>query len=100
MHYHQYRRLMEHWVKTLSIPILEIDYEELVANQEAVTRRMLAFCGLEWDPACLDFHRSSRHVETASYEQVRHPIYTKSIERWKHYEKHLGPLREGLERGY
>jgi tetratricopeptide (TPR) repeat protein len=99
IHYHQYKCLMEHWKQSLSIPILEIDYEELVTHQEAVTRRMLAFCGLEWDPACLDFHRSSRHVSTASYEQVRQPIYSKSIGRWKHYEKHLGQLLEGLERG-
>ena len=100
IHYHQYQRLMQHWRQVLSLPMLEIDYEEMVSNQEGVTSRLLAFCGLEWDDACLRFHELDRQASTASYEQVRQPIYTKSVGRWKHYEQYLGPLREGLERGH
>ena len=100
VHYHQYQRLMHHWKQVLSLPILDVEYEELVDNQEAVTRRMLEFCGLEWDAACLRFHELDRHVATASYEQVRQPIYTKSVGRWRNYEQYLVPLRDGLERGY
>jgi len=100
IHFHQYRRLMQHWRQVLSLPMLDLDYEALVTNQEATTRRLLEFCGLDWNDACLQFHNLERHVNTASYDQVRQPIYTRSIGRWRHYEQYLDPLREGLERGH
>lgn len=94
--YQQYLRQMEHWRGVVGLPILEVVYEDLVADQEAGTRRILEFVGLEWDDACLRFHESSRVVMTASNEQVRRPMYRSSVERWRRYEKHLGPLKEAL----
>ncbi len=99
-HYHQYRRLMDHWRNVLSLPMLEISYEALVREPEATIRGLLEFCGLPWHDACLAFHESRRRVNTASYDQVRRPLYTRSVDRWRHYEAHLAPLLEGLERGY
>jgi Flp pilus assembly protein TadD len=96
-YYRQYQRLMAFWRETLEIPMFEISYERLVADLEGESRRLVDFLGLEWDPACLEFHRSKRMVHTASYDQVRQPIYTRSVERWRHYERHIGPLREALE---
>lgn len=95
-YYRQYQDLMAHWKQVLRIPILEVQYEEIVANQEEMTRKMIEFCGLEWDERCLRFHESERVVMTPSYDQVRRPIYTKSVARWKHYERHLGPLIAAL----
>ena len=95
-YYRDYARLMEHWERTLEIPVLRIRYEDTVEDQEAVTRKLLDFCGLEWDDACLEFHKARRHVATASYDQVRQKIYKKSKARWKNYQKHLAPLIEAL----
>ena len=91
-----YQRLMRHWRAVLDIPMLEVRYEEHVAEPERVAREMLDFLGLEWDPRCLRFHESKRVVKTASRDQVRRPIYTRSAGRWRHYEHHLGPLKEAL----
>lgn len=96
MYYRQYLRLMAHWRKTLTIPMLEVQYEDLVDDQETLSRRMIEFCGLEWDDACLEFHKSKRTVTTPSYDQVRRPIYRKSVERWRKYESHIAPLIEAL----
>lgn len=96
-YYRQYQELMAHWKKVLRIPLLEIQYEELVANQEEMTRKMIDFCGLEWDERCLNFHESKRVVTTPSYDQVRRPLYTKSVARWKNYERYLGPLVTALD---
>jgi hypothetical protein len=87
---------MDHWRRVLPVPMLEIDYEEMVADQEAQSRRLIEFLGLDWDPACLNFHETERSVQTASRWQVRQPIYKTSVKRWKDYEKHLGPLKEAL----
>jgi hypothetical protein len=76
-----YERLMEHWRGVLASPMLELDYEAMVGDSEAESRRLVAFCGLEWDPACLAFHRARRPVRTASQWQVRQPIYAHSVER-------------------
>ncbi len=92
----EYHRLMQHWRTMLPGRMFELDYENLVRDQEAVTRALLAHCGLEWDARCLEFHRNARSVGTASYDQVRRPMYSSSIGRWRHYERHLGPLRLGL----
>jgi len=85
----QYLRLMNHWRSVLPIRFVEVDYEETVANVEGMARRLLDACGLEWDPACLEFHRTQRSVRTASVTQVRKPIYTRSVTRWKNYESEM-----------
>jgi tetratricopeptide (TPR) repeat protein len=92
----QVERIARHWLDNLPLRMLEIEYEKLVADLEGESRRLIAFLGLEWDPACLAFHKSQRVVLTASNWQVRQPIYTGSIGRWRRYEAHLGPLLEGL----
>ena len=94
--YRQYQRLMNHWKHVLDVPFMDVSYEELVADQERVTRELLAFCGLPWDERCMRFYESKRNVVTASYDQVRRPLYSSSIGRWRHYEKHLEPLRRAL----
>jgi hypothetical protein len=96
-HYAHYLHLMQHWREALPGRMLEIDYEELVENQEAVSRKLIDFVGLEWDDACLRPQDVQRTVLTASVWQVRQPVYKRSAGRWKNYEKHLGPLRGALE---
>jgi tetratricopeptide (TPR) repeat protein len=88
--------IMDHWRRVLPVPLLEVEYEEIVANGERVSRTMADFCGLKWDPACLNFHEKERTVRTASLSQVRQPIYKGSVGRWKRYEKALAPLFESL----
>jgi tetratricopeptide (TPR) repeat protein len=95
--YNKYRHLMEHWRRVLSIPVLEVDYENLVNNQEAITRQLVSFCGLEWHNDCLRFHEHERFAATASYDQVRQPMYKTSVKRWKNYEKHIQPLVRALD---
>jgi tetratricopeptide (TPR) repeat protein len=88
----EYRRVTEHWRRVLPLPVLGVDYEETVADLEGVARRLVDWCGLEWDPACLAFHEGKRPVRTASVAQVRQPVYTRSVARWKNYEPALGDL--------
>jgi tetratricopeptide (TPR) repeat protein len=96
-YYADYARLMEHWRKVLPDgTFLEVQYEDIVADQEAQARRLIEYCGLEWDDACLDFHKNKRAIHTASVTQVRQPIYKTSVQRWRSYEKFLGPLFEAL----
>lgn len=96
-YYRQYERIMEHWHSVLPPGVMiEIDYEALVQDQEVESRRLVEFIGLEWDDACLAFYKKKRRVNTASDLQVKKPIYTSSIGRWKNYRKHLGPLQERL----
>jgi tetratricopeptide (TPR) repeat protein len=90
--FHDYQRLMEHWRQALPAPLLEVDYEETVGDLEGVARRLVARCGLEWEPGCLKFHEGKRPVRTASVAQVRQPLYTRSVARWRHYEAALGAL--------
>ena len=89
-------RMAAHWRRVLPIPMLTIDYEALVADQEAETRRILDFVGLDWDPACMDFHATRRVVRSASLWQVRRPLYAGSVGRWRHYARHLLPLQRLL----
>jgi tetratricopeptide (TPR) repeat protein len=89
-------RLMAHWRRVLPIPILEFVYEEVVGDLEGSARRLIDYCGLEWESNCLEFHRTGRQVKTASLEQVRQPIYDTSIGRWRRFEWHLAPLRDAL----
>jgi Flp pilus assembly protein TadD len=95
-YYADYRRLMSHWKRVLTVPIIDVRYEDLVLGPDAEIRRLLGFLDLPWDERCLRFHENKRKVKTASRDQVRRPIYTSSIGRWKHYEKHLGALMERL----
>ena len=94
--YRQFDRLMNHWNSVLDLPILKVDYESLVSNQTAVTREIIDFCGLPWDPACLAFHENPRLVSTASYNQIRQPMYDSAVTRWRHYEPYLDPLKKAL----
>ncbi len=84
-------------VRALDLPMLEVNYEELVTDPQFQIRRLLAFLDLPFDPACLNFHRTARPVLTSSVQQVRQPLYTSAVGRWKNYEKHLGPLKAALE---
>lgn len=99
-YYSAYRRFMDHWRSVLTIPILDVDYESLVAEPEKHVRRMIEFIGMEWEPGVMDYDRTNRAVQTASKWQVRQPIYNSSVRRWKNYECHLQPMFEALrERG-
>jgi hypothetical protein len=96
--YMRYRKLMKHWHKVLpSGRILDMRYEDIVADTEREAKRMLDYLGLPWDPACLRFHENDRAVRTASVTQVRKPIYSNSVARWKHFEKYLSPLLEIIQ---
>lgn len=95
-HYQQYLRIMAHWREVLPGRILEVDYETTTADPEGTARRLLDFCGLPWNEACLTPQKTERAVRTASVAQVRQPIYRTSVQRWKHYEQYLDPLKEAL----
>jgi tetratricopeptide (TPR) repeat protein len=88
----QYQRVIEHWRSVLPDRMVEIDYEETVNDLEAVARRLIAECGLKWEPACLEFHRTQRPIRTASVTQVRQPVYKQSVGRWKQYQLALAEL--------
>ena len=93
--YQEYERLMEFWRTVIpTARLLEVNYEDLISDQEFWTRRIIEFCGLEWDPACLEFHLSERQVSTPSMWQVRQPIYNTSVEKWRNYEPWLGAFSE------
>lgn len=96
LYYHQYQKLMSHWSQVLPVSILEVQYEDLITDQEGVSRQIIDFCELAWEPDCLDFHSQDQAVLTASAMQVKKKIYNTSVERWRRYEKHLGPLIDGL----
>jgi len=98
-YYKEYERLMAHWREVLPIEMIEVSYEAVVADLEGEAWRMVEFLGLEWDERCLRFHETERPVATASFDQVRRPIYKGSVGRWRHYERHLGLLLEGLGDG-
>ncbi|NND59083.1 MAG: sulfotransferase, partial [Gammaproteobacteria bacterium] len=95
--YQVYRQLMEHWRDTLSIPMLEIDYESLVDDPDAQIRRLIDYIDLPWDDGCLEFYRNRRGVATASYDQVRQPIYTESVRRHDNYRPWLGEWFDSID---
>jgi tetratricopeptide (TPR) repeat protein len=95
---HNHQRLMDHWRTVSAVPLLEVDYEETVADVEGVARKLVAWCGLDWEPACLEFAKARRPVRTASVVQVRRPVFATSVGRWKHYEQALAPLWALLEK--
>jgi hypothetical protein len=96
-YYVAWERLMRHWQNVVGDAWLRIDYEDLVRDQERVSRSLVAHCGLDWDPRCLDFHTQSAAVTTASAAQVRRPLNADSVGQWKHYAAQLAPLLRDLE---
>jgi len=98
--YALYRQLMTHWRAVLPNPILSLRYEDLIANPEAELRKVLEFLGLAWEPAVLDHTNSKNHSRTLSTAQIREPLSTKAIGRWKNYETHLDPLKSALSHLY
>jgi len=87
---------MSYWRDSANAPMLEVSSEQVVADLEGQTRRLLEFLDLPWDDRCLKFFENQRPVPTASGEQVRRPLYASSVGRWKHYERHLAPLVQAL----
>lgn len=95
--YHNYRKIIEYWKSNLPTgKILDVQYEQLIDDPEMITRRILEHCKLDWDPDCLNFHKSSKAVNTASAWQVRQPIYKTSIKRWKRYGPQVGEFAIGI----
>ena len=90
----QYERLHRHWQQVLPLQVLEMQYEDLVDRPEQESRRLLDYCGLDWDDSCLEFHRTNRGVITTP--QVRRPIYRHALEHWRNYEQHLEPLKKAI----
>jgi tetratricopeptide (TPR) repeat protein len=93
----EYQRLMAHWRTTLPVPMFELDYESLVADLEGKARELVEFCGLDWEPSCLEYYKKARPLRTPSVVQVRQPVYTSSVGRWKNYERLLAPLFAKLQ---
>ena len=95
-YYRTYVELMAHWDEVLSGRVLRVQHEDVVDDLEGNVRRILAFCGLEFEPACIEFYKTERSVRTASSEQVRQPIYREGLDQWRNFEPWLGPLRTAL----
>jgi tetratricopeptide (TPR) repeat protein len=95
-YYRMYAGLMAHWDAALPGKVLRVQHETVVEDLQGNVRRILDFCGLEFEPACLEFYKTSRTVHSASSEQVRRPIYREGMDQWRHYEPWLGPLRAAL----
>lgn len=95
-YYRAYESLMNHWHRLFPGRILDVHYEDMVTDLEGQSRRMMDFLGLPWDASCLSFHEHTTAVRTASFEQVRRPVFTSSVGRWKTYGKHIGPLIDAL----
>jgi len=96
LYYADYVRLMAHIDAVLPGRVHRVIYERMVDDTEVEVRALLDFCGLEFEPACLEFYKTERAVRTASSEQVRQPIYRDATEEWRAYEAHLGPLKDAL----
>ncbi len=95
-YYRDYVKLMDHWDQLLPNRVLRVQYEDMVADTENQIRRLLDYCGLEFEEGCLRFYETQRAIRTPSAEQVRQPIYTKGVEQWRNYETHLDPLKKAL----
>ncbi len=95
-YYIAYRRLMDHWREVMPGALLDVDYEQLVANPETQVRRIFEYLELPWEEGCLDFHRRSGPAATASAAQVRQPIYTSSVGLWRRYARQLAPFENKL----
>ena len=99
IYYRQYERLMEHWFNCLPLKMIKINYEDIIENPKKMTKEILDFCELKWSRKCLKFYKNKRFVSTASYHQVRKPIYSSSIKRHEKYIEFLSPLQKGLDSG-
>jgi tetratricopeptide (TPR) repeat protein len=95
-YYRMYVRLMDHWDTALPGRVLRVQHEDVIDDLEGSVRRILDFCGLEFEPACVEFHKNERRVHTASSEQVRRPINREGVDQWRNFESWLGPLRAEL----
>jgi len=95
-YYRTYLELMQHWNEALPGRVLRVHYEDVVADLDSSVRRILDFCGLEFEAGCVEFHKTERSIRTASSEQVRQPIFREGLDQWKHYEPWLGGLRDAL----
>jgi tetratricopeptide (TPR) repeat protein len=95
-YYIAYRKLMAHWHRVMPGLILDVTYEDVVADTEQQARRLVAHCGLDWEPGCLEFHKSKVASTTASAVQVRQPVYSSSVQKWRNYESQLAPLKARL----
>lgn len=98
-YYRDYERMMSAWHTIPEVHMIDLHYEELVADPETQSKRVMEFLGIEWTPQILNFHESDRTVSTASRDQVRKPMYTSSVKKYVKYESHLGELKRGLEEG-
>ena len=94
--YRMHTRMMRHWHEVFGDDLLVVPYEQLIADPDRWIRRIIGFLGLDWDDACLAFHTAERDVHTLSYDQVRRPIYSSAVGRWRKYESLLAPLRSAL----
>lgn len=94
--YNLYADLMDFWRSAFPDKIYDLHYERLTANQAEETRKLVDYCGLDWDPACLEFHKNKRKVETMSWAQVQRPMYQGSSEAWKRFEEYLLPMKSNL----
>ncbi|HME37872.1 MAG TPA: sulfotransferase [Steroidobacteraceae bacterium] len=97
-YYRTYLELMAHWDRVLPGRVLRVEHEDVVDNLEANVRRMLDFCGLQFEPQCVEFYKTERSIRTASSEQVRRPIFKEGIDQWRNFEPWLAPLKEVLGR--
>lgn len=95
-YYRDYVQLIDHWRRILPLKFLDLDYEDMISDQERTSRRLIEFLGLDWDDECLRYFDNKRSVTTPSRWQVRQPIYASSVNRWRRYERHLTPLFESL----
>ena len=95
-YYRTYLDLMQHWETVLPGRILRVEHESVVDDLPGNVRRILNFCGLDFEPACVEFHKTARSVRTASSEQVRQPIFREGLDQWRHYEPWLSPLKDAL----
>lgn len=95
-YYRGYVELMAHWDRVLPDKVLRVQYEDVVDDLEAQVRRVLDFCGLPFEEACLNFHKTKRSVRTASSEQVRQPLYRSGVDQWRQFDAHLAPLKDAL----
>jgi tetratricopeptide (TPR) repeat protein len=95
-YYRDYVQLMNHWDKVLPGYVLRVQHEDVVSDLEGQVRRLLEFCGLPFETACVEYHKTERNVRTPSSEQVRQPIFTDALEQWRNFESHLQPLKDAL----
>ena len=95
-YYCDYVSVMDHWDDVIPGFVLRVQYEDVVADLESEVRKILDFCGLPFEAACIDYHKTQRSIRTPSAEQVRQPIYTSGLDQWRNFEPRLSPLKEAL----